>query len=121
MLREIPCFRQPNVHTVLIVNIFKCMTFLHMQESIRGDRRQEEKPAKEVQVARNYQVSRDFNPNDPSQPISAITHTLPGPRYNLVSKGATQVRNTLEDCCIQTAMEVCAPLFDPVIVVEVAF
>ena len=91
-----------------------------MQESIRGDRRQEEKAAKEVQVAGNYQVSRDFNPNDLSQPISAITHTPPGPRYNLVSKGATQLRNTLEDPCIQTAMEVCAPLFHPVIMVEAA-
>ena len=73
-----------------------------------------------MQVAGNYQVSRDFSPDDLSQPISAITHTPPGPRYNLVSKGATQVRNTLEDPCIQTAMEVCAPLFDPIIVVEVA-
>ena len=44
----------------------------------------------------------------------------PGPRYNLVSKGATQARNTLEDPCIQTVMEVCAHLFNPVIVVEVA-
>ena len=120
MLREIPQFRQPDVHTVLIVNIFEYMAFLHMQESIRGDRRQEEKAAKEVQVAGNYQVSRDFSPDDLSQPISAITHTPPGPRYNLVSKGATQVRNTLEDPCIQTAMEVCVPLFDPIIVVEVA-
>ena len=77
MLREILHFRQPNVHTVLIINIFKYMAFLHMQESIRGDRRQEEKAAKEVQLARNYQVSRDFNPDDPSQPISTITHTPP--------------------------------------------
>ena len=38
MLREIPHFRQPNVHTVLIVNIFKYMAFLCMQESIWGDR-----------------------------------------------------------------------------------
>ena len=71
-------------------------------------------------MAGNYQVSKDFNPDNPSQPISAITYTPPGPRYNLVSKGATQVRNTLEDPCIQTVMEVCAPSFDPVIVVEAA-
>ena len=105
---------------MLIVNIFKYMAFLHIQESIRGDRRQEEKAAKEVQMARNDQVSKDFNPDDPSQPISAITQTPPGPRYNLVSKGATQARNTLEDPHIQTAMEVCAPSFDPVIIVKVA-
>ena len=73
-----------------------------------------------MQTAGNYQVSKDFNPDDPTQPISAITHTPPGTRYNLVSKGATQARNTLEDLCIQTAMEVCAPSFDPVMVVEVA-
>ena len=71
-------------------------------------------------MAGNYQVAKGFNPNDPLQPISAITHTLPGPRYNLVSKGATQVRNTLEDPCIQTAMNVCVPSYDPVIIVEAA-
>ena len=69
-------------------------------------------------MAGNYQVSKDFNSDDPSQSISAITHTPPGTRYNLFSKGATQMRNTLENPCIQTAMEVCAPLFDPVVVVE---
>ena len=62
------------------------MAFMHMQESRRGDHRWEEKAAKEVQMAGNYQVAKDFNPDDPSQPISAITHTPPGPRYNLVSK-----------------------------------
>ena len=30
MLREIPHFTQPNVHMVLIVNVFKYMTFLRM-------------------------------------------------------------------------------------------
>ena len=120
MLREIPCFTQPNMHTMLIVNIFKYMAFLHMQESIRGDKRQEQKAAKEVQMAGHYQVAKGFNPDDPSQPISAITHTLPGPRYNLVSKGATQVRNMLEDPCIQTAMNVFAPSYDPVIIVKAA-
>ena len=54
MLREIPHFTWPNVHMVLIVNIFKYMAFLHMQESRRGDHRQEEKAAKEVQLAGNY-------------------------------------------------------------------
>ena len=58
---------------------------------------------REVQMAGNYQVAKDFDPDDPSQPISAITHTPPGLR---VSKGATQARNTLEDPCIQTAMNV---------------
>ena len=53
-------------------------------------------------------------------PISAITHIPPGPRYNLASKGATQVRNMLEDPCIQTVMNVCAPSYDPVIIVEAA-
>ena len=71
-------------------------------------------------MAGNYQVAKGFNPDDPSQPISAITCTLPGPRYNLVSKGATQVRNILEDPCIQTAMNICAPSYDPVIIVEAA-
>ena len=69
-------------------------------------------------MARNYQVAKDFDPDDLSQPISAITHTPPGPRYNLVSKGATQARNTLEDPCIQTAMNVCAPSYNPVVFVE---
>ena len=105
---------------VLIINVFKYMAFLHMQESRRGDCRWEEKAAKEVQMAGNYQVAKDFDPDDPSQPISAITHTPPGPRYNLVSKGATQARNTLEDPCIQTTMNVCAPSYDPVIIKEAA-
>ena len=51
---------------------------------------QQEKAAKEVQMARNYQVAKDFDPDDLSQPISAITCTPPGPWYNLVSKGFTQ-------------------------------
>ena len=91
-----------------------------MQESRRGDHRHEEKAAKEVQMAGNYQVAKDFNPDDPSQPISAITHTSPGLRYNLVSKGATQARNTLKDPCIQTVMNICAPSYDPVVIVEAA-
>ena len=37
MLREIPCFSQPRVHTVLFINVFKYMAFLQMQESKRGD------------------------------------------------------------------------------------
>ena len=96
------------------------MAFLQMQESRRGDCRQEKKATKEVQMAGNYQVAKDFNPDDPSQPISAITHTPPGLRYNLVSKGVTQARNTLEDPCIQTAMNICAPSYNPVVIVEVA-
>ena len=91
-----------------------------MQESRRGDHRQQEKAAKEVQMAGNYQVVKDFDPDDLSQPISAITHTPPGPRYNLVSKGFTQARNTLKDPCIQTAMNVCAPSYNPVIIGEAA-
>ena len=51
-------------------------------------------------MAGNYQVAKDFDPDDLSQPISAITHTPPGLRYNLVSKGVTQAWNTLEDPCI---------------------
>ena len=74
----------------------------------------------DVQMAGNYQMAKDFNPDDPSQPISAITHTPPGPRYNLVSKEFTQAWNTLEDPCTQTAMNVCAPTYDPVIIVEAA-
>ena len=89
-----------------------------MQESRRGDHRWEEKAAKEEQMAGNYQVAKDFNPDDSSQPISAINHTPPGPRYNLVSKVATQARNTLEDPCIQTTMNVCVPSYDPVVIVE---
>ena len=68
-------------------------------------------------MAGNYQVAKGFNPDDPLQPI---THTLPGPRYNLVSKGTTQARNMLEDPCIQTAMNICAPSYNPVIIVEAA-
>ena len=71
-------------------------------------------------MAGNYQVAKDFDPDDPSQPISAITHTPPGLRYNLVSKGATQARNTLEDPCIQTVMNICAPSYNPVVIVEAA-
>ena len=96
------------------------MAFLQMQESRRGDCRCEEKATKEVQMAGNYQVAKDFDPDDPSQPISAITCTPPGPRYNLVSKGVTQARNTLKDPCIQTVMNVCAPSYDPVVIVEAA-
>ena len=96
------------------------MAFLCMQESRRGDHRWEEKAAKEVQLAGNYQVAKDFNPDDPSQPISAITHTPPARRYNLVSKGTTQARNTLEDPCIQTTMNVCTSSYDPVVNVEAA-
>ena len=88
MLWAIPHFSQPEVHLVLFVNLFKYMALLWMQESRRGDCRWEEKAAKEVQMAGNYQVAKDFDPDDPSQPISAITHTPPGLRYNLVSKGA---------------------------------
>ena len=72
-------------------------------------------------MARNYQVAKDFNPDDLSQPISAITHTPPGLRYNLVSKGFTQAWNTLKDPCIQTAMNVCAPSYDLVVIVECSF
>ena len=71
-------------------------------------------------MARHYQVAKDFNPDDPSQPISTITCTPPGQRYNLVSKGFTQAQNTLKDPCIQTAMNVCAPSYNPVIIVGVA-
>ena len=73
-----------------------------------------------MQTAGNYQVAKDFDPSDPSQPISAITHTPPGLKYNLVSKGYTQAQNTLEDPCIQMAMDVCGPSYDPVVMVEVA-
>ena len=75
---------------------------------------------KEVQTAGNYQVAKDFDPSDPSQPISAIIYTPPGLKYNLVCKGYTQAQNTLEDLCIQMAMDVCAPSYDPVVMVEVA-
>ena len=71
-------------------------------------------------MARNYQVAKDFNPDDQSQPIGTITHTPPGLRYNLVSKGFTQAQNTLKDPSIQTVMNVCAPSYDPVVIVEVA-
>ena len=71
-------------------------------------------------MAGNNQVAKDFDPDDPSQPISAIICTPPGLRYNVVSKGVTQARNTLEDPCIQTAMNVCAPSYDPVVIVEAA-
>ena len=118
MLWEIPHFSQPEVHLVLFVNIFKYMAFLWMQESRRGDHRQQEKTAKEVQMARNYQVAKNFDPDDPSQPISAITHTPPGLRYNLVSKGFTQAQNTLKDPYIQTVMNICAPSYNPVVIVE---
>ena len=120
MLWEIPHFSQPEVHLVLFVNVFKYMAFLWMQESRRGDHRWQEKAAKEVQMARNYQVAKDFNPDDLSQPISAITHTPPGLRYNLVSKGFTEAQNTLKDPCIQTVMNICAPSYDPVVIVEAA-
>ena len=56
MLWEIPHFSQPEVHLLLSVNVFKYMAFLQMQESRRGDHRWQEKAAKEVQMARNYQV-----------------------------------------------------------------
>ena len=44
----------------------------------------------QLQTAGNYQVAKDFDHSDPSQPISAITCTPPGPKYNLISKGYTQ-------------------------------
>ena len=91
-----------------------------MQVSRRGDCRQQEKASKEEQMAGNYQVAKDFDPGDPSQPISGITHTPPGPRYNLVSKGFTQAWNTLENPCIETVMNICAPSYDPVVIVEAA-
>ena len=71
-------------------------------------------------MAGNYQVAKDFNPDDPSQPVSAITHIPPGPRYNLVSRGFTQAQNTLEDPCIQTVINICAPSYDPATIVEAA-
>ena len=71
-------------------------------------------------MAGKYQVAKDFNPDDLSQPISAITHTPPGLRYNLVSKGFTQAQNTLEDPCIQRVMNLCAPSYNPVVIVEAA-
>ena len=121
MLWEIPHFFQPEVHLVLFVNVFKYMAFLWMQESRRGDCRWQEKAAKEVQMAGNYTSGQSLWPHsDLSQPISAITCTPPGPRYNLVSKGFTQAQNTLEDPCIQTVMNVCAPSYNPVVIVEVA-
>ena len=71
-------------------------------------------------MARHYEVAKDFDPDNSSQPISAITHSPSGQRYNLVSKGFTQTLNTLKDPCIQTAMNVCAPSYNPVIIVEVS-
>ena len=88
MLWEIPHFSQPEVHLVLFVNVFKYMAYLWMQESRRGDHRWEEKAAKEVQMARNYQVAKDFDPDDLSQPISAITHTPPGPEVQFSLQGS---------------------------------
>ena len=122
-VRYIPHFPKGELQAVLTVNIFKYMAFLRMQESIRGDWRWEEKEQNQMWVAGNYQVRKDYNPDDPSQPISAITCTAPGqdyPKFDMISKGATQARNMLEDPCIQMAMEVCAPTFDPVIIVEAA-
>ena len=46
-----------------------------MQESKRGDWQHEEKTSKQLQTTGNYQVAKDFDPSDPSQPISTITHT----------------------------------------------
>ena len=120
MLWEIPHFSQPKFHTVLFINVFKYMAFLQMQESKRGNWQCEEKAPQQLQTTGNYQVAKDFDPSDPSQPISAITHTPPGPKYNLISKGYTQAQNTLEDPSIQMAMDVCAPSYDPVVIVEVA-
>ena len=88
-----------------------------MQESKRGNWQCAEKAPQQLQTVGNYQVAKDF---DPSQPISAITCTPPGLKYNLISKGYTQAQNTLKDPCIQTAMDVCAPSYDPVVIVEVA-
>ena len=119
MLWEIPHFSQPDIHLVLFVNVFKYTAFRWMQES-RWHHRWQEKATKEVQMAANYQVAKDFDPDDLSQLISAITHTPPGPRYNLVSKGFTQAWNTIKDPCIQTAMNICAPSYDPVVIVEAA-
>ena len=68
-------------------------------------------------------MSKDYYPNDLSQPISAITFTPPGreyPKFDMISKGATQARNMLEDLCIQMAMDACAPMLDPIIIVEAA-
>ena len=97
------------------------MAFLQMQESKRGDWQCEEKAHKQLQTAGNYQVAKDFDPSDPSQPISAITCTPPGLKYNLISKGYTQAQNTLEDPCIQIAMDVCAPSYDPVVIMGSGF
>ena len=91
-----------------------------MQESKGGDWQHEEKASKELQTAGNYQVAKDFDPSGPSQPISAITHAPLGPKYSLISKGYTQAQNTLKDPCIQMVMDVCAPSYDPVVIVEVA-
>ena len=52
----------------MIINAFKYMAFLCMQESRRGDCRWEEKAAKKVQMAGNYQVAKDFNPDDHPYP-----------------------------------------------------
>ena len=70
-------------------------------------------------MAGNYQVAKVFNPDDPSQPVSSTTHTPPGPRYNLVSKGFTEAQNTLDHLYIQTAMNICTPFYNPVVIVEV--
>ena len=118
MLWKIPHFSWPKVHAVLFINIFKYMAFPWMQESKRGDWWHEERAPKQLQTAGNYQVAKDFDHSDPSQPISAITP--PGPKYNLISKGYTQAWNTLEDPCIQMAMDVCAPSYDAVVIMEVA-
>ena len=80
MLWEIPHFSRPKVHTVLFINVFKHMAFLWMQECMRGDQWCEEKAPKQLQTTGNYQVAKDFDPSDPSQAISAITHTPPGPK-----------------------------------------
>ena len=89
MLQEIPHFSQPEVHLVLFINIFKYMAFLQMQESRRVTVGEQKKLLKTVQMARNYQVAKYFDLDDPSQPTSAIIHTPPGPGYNLVSKRFT--------------------------------
>ena len=94
--------------------------FLCMQESRRGDCCHQEWAAWDVKIAGTYQFPKDFDPNDPTQPLDAITNTPPESRHGLANRGTTQARNTLEDPCVQSAMDYCAPSYDLVLVVEVA-
>ena len=106
-------FPDDDMQIVIIINLFKYMAFLQMWESVRGDYKrlqQELQQTSATETVGNYDFDGNFDLDNPEEDISNMRRTPLWAEmlcFGAPSRGTIQVRNTLQDSCLTTAMEVC--------------